>query len=69
MALDCSQPELSQASWKTDEAGHRGFLLKPASADDMSKAGKLELDGDESITFQIAELMDEFDPMFDLATP
>ncbi|MFE6887365.1 alkyl/aryl-sulfatase [Streptomyces sp. NPDC057694] len=44
-------------------------LLKPASGLQLARAGKIKLDGDESVLEQLAAVVDEFDPNFNLVTP
>ncbi|MFD4373786.1 alkyl sulfatase C-terminal domain-containing protein [Streptomyces sp. NPDC058486] len=40
-------------------------LLKPASAPPLAQAGKITLDGDETVLPTFAGLLDDFDPDFD----
>lgn len=40
-----------------------------AAAGQLAQAGKIQLDGDESVLAAFAVLMDEFDPNFDIVTP
>ncbi|MFE5795475.1 alkyl sulfatase C-terminal domain-containing protein [Streptomyces sp. NPDC056503] len=46
-----------------------GALLKPASAPDLVEAGKITLDGDETVLRTLAGPLDEFDPNFGIVTP
>jgi alkyl sulfatase BDS1-like metallo-beta-lactamase superfamily hydrolase len=51
------------------KAAITGFLLKPAAARQLAQAGKLELKGDETVLDELAAVMDEFDPHFNMVTP
>nr|WP_255358160.1 alkyl sulfatase C-terminal domain-containing protein [Kitasatospora sp. NRRL B-11411] len=44
-------------------------LLKPASAPELAQAGKITLDGDETVLQTLAGLFDDFDSDFPLVTP
>ncbi|MFI7391516.1 alkyl sulfatase C-terminal domain-containing protein [Streptomyces tendae] len=44
-------------------------LLKPASAPPLVQAGKITLDGDETVLHTLAGLLDDFDPDFPVVTP
>jgi Alkyl sulfatase C-terminal len=46
-----------------------GVVLQPAVAAQLAQAGKIQLDGDESVLTTFAGLMDEFDPNFSIVTP
>jgi alkyl sulfatase BDS1-like metallo-beta-lactamase superfamily hydrolase len=44
-------------------------LLQPASAGQFARAGKIQLDGDQSALASLAVLIDTFDPNFNIVTP
>jgi alkyl sulfatase BDS1-like metallo-beta-lactamase superfamily hydrolase len=44
-------------------------VLQPAAASQLAQAGKIQLDGDESVVATFAGLMDTFDPNFNIVTP
>jgi alkyl sulfatase BDS1-like metallo-beta-lactamase superfamily hydrolase len=44
-------------------------LLQPASASKLAQDGKIQLDGDEAVLTTYAELLDQFDPNFNIVTP
>lgn len=44
-------------------------MLQPAAAAQLAQAGKIQIDGDESVLTTFAGLMDEFDPNFSIVTP
>ena len=46
-----------------------GVVLQPAAAAQLAQAGKIQIDGDESVLTTFAGLMDEFDPNFSIVTP
>jgi Alkyl sulfatase C-terminal/Alkyl sulfatase dimerisation len=46
-----------------------GVVLQPAAAEKLAAAGKIQLDGDQSVLTEFAGLMDEFDPNFNIITP
>ena len=46
-----------------------GVVLQPAAAGKLAQAGKIPLDGDQSVLATLAGLMDEFDPNFNMVTP
>jgi alkyl sulfatase BDS1-like metallo-beta-lactamase superfamily hydrolase len=46
-----------------------GAVLQPAAAGQFAQAGKIQLDGDESVLATFAGLMDTFDPNFNIITP
>ena len=46
-----------------------GVVLQPAAAGQLAPAGKITLDGDESVLAAFAGLMDEFDPNFNIVRP
>jgi ubiquinone biosynthesis protein UbiJ len=46
-----------------------GVVLQPAATGQLAQAGKIKLDGDQSVPTTLAGLMDEFDPNFAIATP
>jgi alkyl sulfatase BDS1-like metallo-beta-lactamase superfamily hydrolase len=46
-----------------------GAVLQPAAASQLAQAGKIQLDGDESVLATFAGLMDTFDPNFNIVTP
>jgi alkyl sulfatase BDS1-like metallo-beta-lactamase superfamily hydrolase len=46
-----------------------GAVLQPAAASQLAQAGKIQLDGDESVFATFAGLMDTFDPNFNIVTP
>jgi alkyl sulfatase BDS1-like metallo-beta-lactamase superfamily hydrolase len=46
-----------------------GTLLQPASATQLAQAGKIQLDGDQSVLATLAGLMDDFNPNFNIVTP
>ena len=45
-----------------------GVVLQPAAAAQLAEAGKIELDGDQSV-LATRRRMDEFDPNFNIVTP
>jgi alkyl sulfatase BDS1-like metallo-beta-lactamase superfamily hydrolase len=51
------------------KAALAGVLLRPAQAGQLAQAGRVRLDGDESVLATLAGLMDEFDPSFAIVTP
>ena len=46
-----------------------GVVLKPAAAQQLAEAGQIHLDGDASALRDLAAVMDEFDPNFNIVTP
>ena len=46
-----------------------GAVLQPAAASQLAQAGKIRLDGDESVLADFAGVMDTFDPNFNIVTP
>lgn len=46
-----------------------GAVLQPAAASQFVQAGKIQLDGDQSVVATFAGLMDTFDPNFNIVTP
>lgn len=46
-----------------------GAVLQPAAASQLAQAGKMQLDGDQSVISTFAGLMDTFDPNFNIVTP
>lgn len=46
-----------------------GVLLKPASAQELARAGKVSLEGDAAELERLAGLLDDFDPDFPVVTP
>ena len=46
-----------------------GVILKPAAAEQLGQAGKIKLDGDESVLRTFAGVLDEFEPNFNIVTP
>ncbi|MYT76558.1 Alkyl sulfatase BDS1, metallo-beta-lactamase superfamily [Streptomyces sp. MnatMP-M77] len=44
-------------------------LLKPTTAPQLAQAGKITLDGDDTALSTLADLIDDFDPDFDIVTP
>jgi ubiquinone biosynthesis protein UbiJ len=44
-------------------------VLQPAAAGQLAQAGKITLDGDESVLASFAGLLEEFDPNFNIVTP
>lgn len=46
-----------------------GVVLQSAAAEKLAAAGKIQLDGDQSVLTEFAGLMDEFDPNFNIITP
>jgi linear primary-alkylsulfatase len=46
-----------------------GVVLQPAAASQLAQAGKIQLDGDQSVLQAFAALIDEFDPNFNIVTP
>lgn len=51
------------------KAALTGVLLKPATAGQLAEAGKIKLAGDESLLTAFAELLDRFEPNFNIVTP
>jgi alkyl sulfatase BDS1-like metallo-beta-lactamase superfamily hydrolase len=46
-----------------------GILLQPGKASAILESGKVTSDGDVSTLTRLADIMDTFDPNFDIATP
>ncbi|MGC5165436.1 alkyl/aryl-sulfatase [Luteimicrobium sp. DT211] len=46
-----------------------GAILDPASAVALADAGSIRLDGDPNALAELADVMDHFDPNFDIVTP
>ena len=46
-----------------------GVLLQPAAAARLAEAGQIVLDGDDSALSALADVMDTFEPTFDIVTP
>jgi alkyl sulfatase BDS1-like metallo-beta-lactamase superfamily hydrolase len=46
-----------------------GVVLNPSAGSQLAQAGKVTLDGDESVLTTLAGVMDEFDPSFPIVTP
>jgi alkyl sulfatase BDS1-like metallo-beta-lactamase superfamily hydrolase len=46
-----------------------GVVLQPAAAGQLAQAGKIRLDGDQSVLAAFAGLMDDFDPNYNIVTP
>ena len=61
-----SNPQLTVAGPK---AALVGALLQPASAAQLADAGKIELDGDQSVLEALSGVFDEFEPTFNIVTP
>lgn len=59
----------SQLTVSGPKAALVGAVLQPAAASKLVDAGKIRLDGDESVLQIYATLLDEFDPNFDIVTP
>ena len=51
------------------KAALMGVVLQPAAASQLSRAGKIQLNGDESALATLAGVMDEFDPNFNIVVP
>jgi len=46
-----------------------GVILKPATGQPLAEAGHIQLDGDASALADLAAVMDDFDPNFNIVTP
>ncbi|QDW62319.1 alkyl/aryl-sulfatase [Oerskovia sp. KBS0722] len=46
-----------------------GLILDPTRADDLAQSGQIQLDGDVAALATLAEIMDKFDPNFNIITP
>lgn len=46
-----------------------GVLLQPAAATRLAEAGTISLEGDQAALRSLGELIDEFDPNFNVITP
>jgi alkyl sulfatase BDS1-like metallo-beta-lactamase superfamily hydrolase len=46
-----------------------GVILQPAAASQLAQAGKIKLDGDQSVLATFSGLLDSFDPNFNIVTP
>jgi alkyl sulfatase BDS1-like metallo-beta-lactamase superfamily hydrolase len=46
-----------------------GIVLNPASAPQIAQSGEIELNGDASALQRYADVMDQFDPNFNIVTP
>jgi alkyl sulfatase BDS1-like metallo-beta-lactamase superfamily hydrolase len=46
-----------------------GIVLKPATGQHLADHGDIRLDGDASVLAELAAVMDEFDPNFNIVTP
>ena len=59
----------SQLTVSGPKAALTGVVLQPATAGHLAQAGKIKLAGDESVLTTFAELLDQFDPNFNIVTP
>jgi alkyl sulfatase BDS1-like metallo-beta-lactamase superfamily hydrolase len=59
----------SQLTVSGPKAALTGVLLKPATAGQLAQAEKIKLAGDESLLTAFAELLDQFEPNFNIVTP
>ena len=62
----CAETQLTVSGPK---AALVGVVLKPAAADQLVQAGHITLDGDRAALAAFAEVLDEFDPNFNIVTP
>jgi len=46
-----------------------GVLLQPGAAGKLAEAGTIQLDGDNTVLESFADVLDEFDPNFNIVTP
>ncbi|WP_431070700.1 alkyl sulfatase C-terminal domain-containing protein [Microbacterium phyllosphaerae] len=46
-----------------------GVVLKPGTGHQLADDGHVQLDGDAAVLNELADVMDEFDPNFNIVTP
>ena len=68
MASEPTSPD-TQLTVAGPKAALVGAVLQPAAASQLAQAGKIQLDGDESVLADFAAVMDTFDPNFNIVTP